>query len=92
VRSIVIRELTLRDMIARLREELFHAEEERPKIPGARSFRIDSVTLEVKLVAAESAGRGGGIDFRVVSASEKASYAEQQIHKVTVSLRNPDVN
>ena len=79
-------------MIARLREELFHAEEQRPATPGARSFRIDSVTLEVKLVAAESAGRGGGIDFRVVSASEKASYAEQQIHKVTVSLRNPDVN
>ena len=77
-------------MIARLREELFHAEEQRPATPGRRSFRIDSVTLEVKLVAAESAERGGGIDFRVVSASENRSFAEQQIHKVTVSLSNPD--
>ena len=77
-------------MIARLREELFHAEEQRPATPGRPSFRIDSVTLEVKLVAAESAERGGGIDFRVVSASENRSYAEQQIHKVTVSLSSPD--
>jgi hypothetical protein len=77
-------------MIARLREELFHAEEASPASPGRKPFRIDSATLEVKLVAAESAGRGGGIDFRVVSASENRTYAEQQIHKVTVSLSNPD--
>jgi len=78
-------------MIARLREEIFQAEEQRSASPGRKGFRIDSVTLEVKLVAAESAERGGGIDFRVVSASENRSFAEQQIHKVTVSLRNPDV-
>jgi hypothetical protein len=77
-------------MIARLREELFHAQEPSPASAGRRPFRIDSVTLEVKLVAAESAERGGGIDFRIVSASENRTYAEQQIHKVTVSLSNPD--
>jgi hypothetical protein len=77
-------------MIARLREELFQAEEPSAASAGRRSFRIDSATLEVKLVAAESAERGGGIDFRVVSASENRSYSEQQIHKVTVSLSNPE--
>jgi len=77
-------------MIARLREELFHAEEQQSALAKRPSFPIDSVTLEVKLVAAESAERGGGIDFRIVSASETRPYAEQQIHKVTVSLRSND--
>ena len=84
------RELLLRELIARVRKELLDAESDRKKITDKEFFRVDSVTLEVNFVVSESYEGGGGIDLKVISASGKKTYAEEQVHKVSVSLTSPE--
>lgn len=83
-------ELLLREMIARVREELLQAESDRKEVTEKEFFRVHSVTLEVNFVVSESTEGGGGIDFKVLSASGKKTYQEQQVHKVSVALTSPE--
>jgi hypothetical protein len=80
----------LREMIARVRDELIQAEGDRKAKTDEEFFRVDSVVLEVNFVVTESTKGGGGIDFKVLSASGSKKYEQQQVHKVTVTLTGPD--
>ena len=88
----VIESLFIKELIRRVHQELLESQEEREKSNQAPLFKVEEMTIEVNFVAIESKEMKGGLDFKVIAIggvdlSKGKKYQQQQIHKITLTLR-----
>jgi len=79
--------LTIRNLIQHARREIESAAKERIENEQLPLLAVESVTIEVNVVATESTEGGGGFDLKVITASGKNSFENQQVQKITVVLK-----
>jgi len=82
--------LTIKDLIQHARREIEAAATERIAKEQNPLLAVESVVIEVNVVVTESKEGAGGFDLKVITASGKKSYEQQQVQKITVVLKTID--
>ena len=79
--------LTIKDLIRRARQEIEAAAQERISANQKPLLLVESVTIEINVVASEKAEGSGGFDLHVVTAGGSKSFETQEVQKIVVTLR-----
>lgn len=79
--------LSLTELLTRVRQELRESETVRIANGEEALFKVEGLTLEVNFVVTETRKGKGAVDLKVVSLGGSQEFAEQQVHKVTLSLK-----
>jgi hypothetical protein len=80
-------DLSLKDLIQAVSEELRASRDERLADGLGPLFEIQDLTIEVSFVVTKSKGVRGGFDLKVISAGGDVKYDNQEVQKVTLKLR-----
>ena len=80
-------QLSIKQLIRQINRELQASQEERESEGDPALFAIDQLTIEVNFVVTESKDLKGGIDLQIVSVGAGRQYVQQQVHKITLSLK-----
>jgi len=78
--------LFLKQLVERARDELLQLDRETQDSGRLATFQVESMTIKVNVVITQTNEGKAGFDLKVITAGTKASYQEQQVHKVTVSF------
>lgn len=78
--------LFLKELLARVQEELRESQSERQERGEEAIFEVDRLTLEVNFVALVDREARGGLDLKIVTAGGSHRYQAQQVHKVVLEL------
>jgi len=78
--------LFIKDLLARVQEELRDSQREREARSEEPIFEVDRLTLEVNFVAQVDSELRGGLDLKIVTAGAGQHYQSQQVHKVVLEL------
>ncbi|HVS08365.1 MAG TPA: trypco2 family protein [Planctomycetota bacterium] len=80
-------DLSLSELIRYVREQLHVAAETRREADLRAILRVESVVIEVNVVATKTAKGHGGIDLKVITAGGAKEHQRQEVHKITLNLR-----
>ena len=80
-------DVTLSGLVVYVREQLRVASEARRSRNEAALLRVESVTIELNVVATKTTEGHGGVDLKVLTVGGLKSFEEQQVHKVILNLR-----
>lgn len=77
---------SLKNVIAKLRDELVAADEERRSANREAILTLREVVIELHVTVSEARERSGGIDVKVVSLGMGSDRRTEEIQKITVRL------
>jgi hypothetical protein len=80
-------DVSISDLIRYARGQLHEASQARRDANERALFRVESMTIEVHVVATHKREGKGGIDLRVLTIGGQKNYEHQQVHKITMTLR-----
>lgn len=80
-------ELSLKELIRAVSDELIESREERLASHTPPIFEVDELTIEAGFVITESDSGGGGFDLKILKADVKTDYAQETVHKISLKLR-----
>lgn len=80
-------DVTLSGLVEYVRQQLHTASESRRQRNEAALLRVESVTLELNVVATTTTEGHGGVDLKVLTVGGAKSFEKQQVHKVVLNLR-----
>lgn len=81
------RSLFIKDLIRKVQTELIESQRERETAGEEPIFQINHLTIEVNFVVTESKDAHGDFDFKVITAGGSKTIDQQQVHKITLSLK-----
>lgn len=81
-----MRELGLKELIEKARDELMELDAQARSGERTPSLRVEEVVVELNVIIEESSEGKGGFDLKVITAGTSISRDDTQVQKVTVRL------
>jgi hypothetical protein len=79
-------ELSLKQLISAVSDELLASQQERVLAGRPALFELGEVALEVSFVVTHSKSGGGGFTFHVIKADGNIKYDTESVQKATIKL------
>lgn len=80
--------LFIGELIRQVQNELIESQTQRELEGQSALFEVESLTVEVHFVVSSSSTGKGGFDLKIITLGGEKAYKEEQIHKITLTLKS----
>ncbi len=85
-----IEDLSIKEIVRKVKSELINAEEEMTANNEIPLFKVKKLSVELNFIINQSETKDGGLDLKVVSASTGKNYSEGEVQKITLEWEGID--